>query len=169
VLASCGPPLYGLNGANSVPWLVTGGPPFASGTLRVGSFSPAFDAALGATLVSNPPAYTQSFTLGPSGTFNGNLWTPASSRELHYQVVVADPAQPLGFASSNAIEIAPLWTNMQALRDARYKLIRLDPCTEEFYDLAVDPLETTELLAPGLTAPQRAAYERLAALLDGLR
>jgi arylsulfatase A-like enzyme len=168
-LASCGPPLYGLNAANLVPWQVSGGPPFATGTLRVGNFSPAFDAATGATLVSNPSAYTQNFTLNASGNFGANLWTGSASRELHYQVIVNDSAQSSGFAVSNAVKIAPLWTEMQAVRDARYKLLRDDPCTEEFYDLTADPLETTELLALGLTAPQRAAYERLAARLDALR
>ena len=168
VLASCGPPLYGLNGANVVPWQVSGGPPFASGTLRVGGFSPAFDAASGATLVSNPAAYTQSFTLGAGGGFGASLWTGGSSRELHYQVIVTDPAQANGVSVSNAIRIDPLWSNLRTTRDARYKLIRDDPCSEEFYDLAVDPLETVELLAHGLTAPQRTAYERLAARLDAL-
>jgi arylsulfatase A-like enzyme len=168
VLASCGTPLYGTNGANVVPWQVSGGPPFATGTLRIGSFSPAFDGALGATLVSNPPAYTQAFTLGAGGSYSANLWTGGTSRELHYQVVVSDPTQAGGFTVSNALRIAPLWTDMQAARDGRYKLIRSDPCDEEFYDLALDPLETTELLARGLTATERAAYERLAVGLDSI-
>lgn len=169
MLASCGKPLYGLNGANEVPFQLAGGPPFASGTLRLGPFAPGFDATLGANVVSLVPSYRHPFVLDAQGRHSGVLFTGGSSRELHYQASVIDPAQTSGHAVSNALRIEPLWTDMQAARDRRYKLIRFDPCREEFYDLAFDPRETDELLARGLDAEQRRAYERLTRGLDSLR
>lgn len=168
-LASCGRPLYGLSGANEVTFQLSGGPPFASGTLRIGPHAPGFDASLGATVVSLVPSYRHPFVLDAAGRHSGLLFTGGTSRELHYQASVADSAQPSGASVSNALRIEPLWTDMQAARDRRYKLIRFDPCREEFYDLALDPRETNELLARGLDRAQRRAYERLARGLDALR
>lgn len=168
-LASCGKPLYGLNGANEVSFQLAGGPPFASGTLRIGPYAPGFDASLGASVVSLVPSYTHPFVLDAQGRHAGTLFTGGTSRELHYQASAADPVQSGGYTVSNALRIEPLWTDMQAARDARYKLIRFDPCREEFYDLALDPYETQELLARGLDVAQRQAYERLARGLDTLR
>ncbi len=54
----------------------------------------------------------------------------------------------------------------QALRDSRYKLIKLKSGSNEFYDLQVDPYEAVNLLAGGvgtLTAAQRDAYYLLLA------
>ena len=169
-LGVCGTPLYGTGGGNVVPWSVTSGPPFASGILRIGTNSPAFDAGTGATLVStNPLPYSQAFTLDANGRFFSQLWSGGTSRERHYQIVVTDPAQAAGFAVSNAVRIEPLWSDMRAARDARYKLIQSDPCREEFYDLALDPLESTNLLTRGLSAYERAAYERLVQGIASLR
>jgi len=168
-LASCGKPLYGLNGANEVSFQLAGGPPRASGTLRIGPFAHGFDAGLGATVVSLVPSYTLPFVLDPAGRHAGRLFTSGTSRELHYQASAVDPAQVSGYTLSNALRIEPLWTDMLAARDARYKLIRFDPCREEFYDLALDPREARELLALGLDSLQRRAYERLAQGLDTVR
>jgi len=57
----------------------------------------------------------------------------------------------------------------QAIRDGRYKLIRRQAggVAEEFYDLLVDPFETSNLL-PGLDASEQAARDALAAELDAL-
>ena len=88
--------------------------------------------------------------------------------ELHYQVVVQDPAQANGFAVSNALRMDLLPTYMRAVRDRRYKLIRWDPCHDELYDLARDPLELTDLLRSPLGPEATAAYQTLSARLDAL-
>jgi arylsulfatase A-like enzyme len=54
----------------------------------------------------------------------------------------------------------------QAAREARYKLIRRDCAAEEFYDLSVDPYETSSLLVGALDPAQTNAYNALAAELD---
>ena len=78
-----------LNGANEVTFQLSGGPPFASGTLRIGPYAPGFDASLGATVVSLVPSYTYPFVLDAAGRHSGLLFTGGTSRELHYQVIVA--------------------------------------------------------------------------------
>jgi arylsulfatase A-like enzyme len=155
-LASCGPPLYGAYGSNLVPWQVSGGPP------------PAFDATIGAWLISSPPACVIPFRLDGKGAFAGTLWTGNTSREIHYQVVAEDPALPLGFTVSSALRMDLLPTYMRAVRNRRYKLIRLDPCTEQMYDLGTDPLELTDLLRQPLTTDESAAYFELSARLGAL-
>ena len=55
-------------------------------------------------------------------------------------------------------------TGGRALRDDRYKLIRLNNGSDGFHDLLTDPAETTNLLAGGpaaMTATQQTAYYRL--------
>lgn len=52
----------------------------------------------------------------------------------------------------------------RVLRDDRYKIIRFNTGTDEFYDLASDPAESTNLLAGGLggmSATHQAYYHRL--------
>jgi arylsulfatase A-like enzyme len=55
-------------------------------------------------------------------------------------------------------------TGGRVLRDDRYKLIRLNTGTDEFYDLLADPAETTDLLSGGIaamSATRQAFYYRL--------
>lgn len=49
----------------------------------------------------------------------------------------------------------------RCLRDARYKLIRLNSGGDQFYDLQTDPYEGTDLLSGALTTEQRQYYDRL--------
>jgi len=168
-LAICGAPLYGRSGANSVPVRLTGAPPGAQCTLFIGTNSPAFRPELGGWTISNPPSAAQTFQASAAGVVERSIWTGGTSRELHYQFVVADPAEPLGWAISNAVRITPLWTDMQAVRGARYKLLRFDPCREELYDLARDPLEQVNLLAAPLMPAVRVAYDALVQQLETLR
>nr|MDQ3623354.1 hypothetical protein [Verrucomicrobiota bacterium] len=49
----------------------------------------------------------------------------------------------------------------QSLRDEQFKLIRFDSTTEQFYDLASDPYENTNLLPGPLTATAQAHYYSL--------
>lgn len=168
-LTSCGEPLFGIYGGNLVPWWVTGGQPFANASLRIGTFQPAFEPTLGTWLVSSPPAFVMPFRLDANGAFAWTHWTGNTSRELHYQVVAEDPGQPQGFAVSSALRMELLPTYMRAVRNERYKLIRLDPCSEELYDLAVDPLERKDLLRNPLGGLARAAYYELLSRLVALR
>ena len=55
-----------------------------------------------------------------------------------------------------------------AMRDTRYKLLRIDG-VEEFYDLESDPYEHDNLLAGELSAGERAAYSMLQAEVEKLR
>jgi arylsulfatase A-like enzyme len=57
----------------------------------------------------------------------------------------------------------------RAIRDETFKLIRFKSGTEEFYNLLVDPYETTNLLANALTAEQSTNYTALTATLAGLQ
>ena len=61
----------------------------------------------------------------------------------------------------------PITEHERAIRDARYKLIRVDGEPDEFYDLLVDPFESTNLL-PTLTAAQQVAHDALVAELVAL-
>ena len=59
-----------------------------------------------------------------------------------------------------------------SVRDGRYRLIRYlrtQPQHEEMYDLATDPLETSNLLAAPLAPATQATYLQLAALLADIR
>lgn len=169
VLTSCGSPLYGLYGANLVPWRLTGAPPGAPIWLVIGPYAPAWNATLGAEVVSPVPAYLGSFSADPAGEFQGAIWTPSASAERHYQVVVLDHSEPTGYSVSNALRMDLLPTHMRAARGARYKLLRSDPCHEALYDLASDPFEHTDLLAGPLPAEALAAHAELAAVLDSLQ
>lgn len=167
-LESCGPPLYGAHGANEIPWRLTGAPPHANAWLLIGPLRPGFEPLLGATLASRPPAAIHHFVTGADGTLARTTWTGTTSRDRHYQFVVQDPSQPGGVSITNALRMDTLWTRMQAVRRARYKLIRLNPCEEELYDLWLDPLERTNLLARPLSTAELAAHRRLAHVLDTL-
>ncbi|RMF79056.1 MAG: sulfatase [Planctomycetota bacterium] len=54
-----------------------------------------------------------------------------------------------------------------AVSDGRYKYIEIGGAPE-FYDLATDPFETTDLLPGGLSASEQAAHDALVAYLDDL-
>lgn len=167
-LTSCGPPLYGVSGEHTVPWVLAGAPPRANAWLLIGPHRPAWEPLLGAVLASNPPSLVLPFVTGADGTLARTTWTGSTSHEFHYQFVVQDRAQPNGFTVTDALRMELLPTRMQAVRRARYKLLRVDPCREELYDLWLDPLERTNLLARVLTASEQAAYQRLELVLDGL-
>lgn len=72
-------------------------------------------------------------------------------------------SRPPNFSPSLAPEIAG-----RAALDGRYKLIRFDDGKSAFYDLSVDPIESTNLLdsATGMTGAPRAAHDRLTAKLN---
>ena len=54
----------------------------------------------------------------------------------------------------NSNDDLPFTNHERAVRDSRYKLIRRTGETDEFYDLASDPWEATDLF-PGLTPGSR--------------
>jgi hypothetical protein len=125
--------------------------------------------SLGAWLVSPTPSFVTSYYTSHAGTFEGSLWTAETSTERHYQVVVRDPSVPRGFSVSNAVRMDFLPTHMRAVRGPRFKLLRLDPCQEELYDLQADPFEQTDLLDAPLSTEALDAYGDLASLLDTLQ
>lgn len=169
VLTSCGPPLYGLYGANLVPWRLTGAPPRAQTWLVIGAYAPAWLPTLGAEVVSPTPTYLGTYRADSTGTVQGTIWTGGTTREPYYQCVVLDRSQPQGYSVSNALRMEFLPTHMRAVRGPRYKLIRLDPCREELYDLASDPFEHADLLVGVLTAEALAARAQLSAVLESLQ
>ena len=54
----------------------------------------------------------------------------------------------------------------RGIRNAQYKLIRIDEKPEYFFDMNSDPLESNNLLSGTLTVDQQAAYDILAVKLD---
>jgi arylsulfatase A-like enzyme len=58
----------------------------------------------------------------------------------------------------------PFPSHSRAIRDARYKLIRITGQADAFFDLLADPFETADLM-PGLSVTEQAAYDALAAEL----
>lgn len=58
----------------------------------------------------------------------------------------------------------PYTRHDRTVRNARYKLIRRLGAADEFYDLALDPFETTNLL-PSLTPAEQVAFDQLEAEL----
>ncbi|MBK9386710.1 MAG: sulfatase-like hydrolase/transferase [Planctomycetes bacterium] len=61
---------------------------------------------------------------------------------------------------------APPATFAETARDARWKLISGSSGSTEFFDLLLDPSETTPLALSGLTPPQLAAYNILQGILS---
>ncbi len=61
----------------------------------------------------------------------------------------------------------PIVDHDRTVRDARYKLIRRTGQPDEFYDLALDPFEVTNLL-PALSAPEQQAFDDLESELIAL-
>ncbi|HEX6885602.1 MAG TPA: sulfatase-like hydrolase/transferase [Planctomycetota bacterium] len=169
VLTACGPPLYGRGGIHEVAWQLSGAPPDAPAWLLIGPFTPAWVPQLGAVLASSVPERVLAYRTGPDGTLARTLWTASGASQRHYQMVVADPAQPRGYAVTDALRMHFLASDQRAVRGTRYKLIRQDPCHEELYDLALDPYEQTNLLAAPLTPAARAAHDGLSAILMALR
>jgi len=169
VLTACGPPLYGRAGLHAVAWQLAGAPPDAAAWLLIGSFAPAWVPSLGAWLASPTPERVLAYRTGTDGTLARTLWTAAGARRRHYQMVIADASQPHGFTVTDALRMEFLASDQRAVRGPRYKLIRFDPCTEAFFDLARDPYELTNLLEGGLTAEERVAYDGLVGVMAGVR
>ena len=67
-----------------------------------------------------------------------------------------------GFSPNNGT--LPFPTHRRAIRDSRYKLIRITGQADELYDLQADPFEASNLL-PNLTSQQQQAYDALQAEL----
>ncbi|MFN0077948.1 MAG: sulfatase-like hydrolase/transferase [Prosthecobacter sp.] len=70
------------------------------------------------------------------------------------------------FAYSELFDTATPTSGGEELRDSRYKVIRFNTGTAEFYDLQVDPYEAVNLIAGGvgsMTPTQQTAYYQLLA------
>jgi len=143
---SCGPQLFGLYTSHLVPLMLSGAPPGAQATLRIGSLAPTYDPNLGAEVVSAAPESFLNFTTNASGSINRTVFTGGLSDELYYQFVVTDPGSTTGFTVSNALRMNFLDTRMYTVRDRRFKLIHFSSCHQELYDLRSDPFERHNLL-----------------------
>lgn len=74
------------------------------------------------------------------------------------------PAEPAVLMEDVGANPAGSFTG-RAARLGSYKLIRWDTAVEEFYDLATDPLEATNLISRPLTGPQQVSLDQLRAKL----
>jgi arylsulfatase A-like enzyme len=82
-------------------------------------------------------------------------------------ILTNGPVQPREWVLSE--QFGGSVTQGRAIRNDTFKLIRLKSGTEEFYNLLVDPYETTNLLRNVLTAEQSTHYAALTATLAGLQ
>lgn len=159
---------------------ISGGPPSALGWMLLSFFCTPVPVA-GGTLVPFPIQWSVLVLLDA----NGNLTAPVpggtagfgSSFELYVQYVGQDAAQPQGLVLSNAVALSFLEPALRrrVVRNGRYKLHRLETdvgaITEverRFYDMLVDPFETTDLIQVGLSAGEQAVLLQLEAELDAL-
>jgi arylsulfatase A-like enzyme len=83
---------------------------------------------------------------------------------------IRNVAHPSPRAWAYAERFRPVYDQgyQRAIRNARYKLIERASGSREFYDLAADPLEATNLLGRALTEAQRTNLARLNRQLDAL-
>lgn len=97
--------------------------------------------------------------------------TPADSVSL--VPYLADPFQPSirpwayaeNFRPNGTGVSGPWQIRRRAIRDGRYKLIRVQGAADEFYDLQEDPFELLDLVELGLSSEQQAAKQALSAAL----
>jgi arylsulfatase A-like enzyme len=171
VMSACGDVL---GGEGSVDVAVAGAPA-AAPLFLAGSFYANPVPVLGGFLVPYPE--TTIYALATD--VNGGMHLPGLRSSLGpftftFQAAIVDPAQPYGFAITNAVQLKVEADNTKAVRDGRYKLVRryngIGP--DRMYDLWTDPYEKAELLSPGgpgaLGTEESAAYASLSAALDAL-
>ena len=151
---------------------LSGGPPHAAGWL-VTSTAARPAAVLGATVLT-PVLSLVPVATDAAGGLVEQVSGTATYTELFFQVLLLDPAQPQGYAASNAVAVPALEGDRKAIRDARYKwIVDSRTCEESFFDLQRDPFETRDLLLTSLSPAERAALgalrAELAALLEDAR
>ena len=131
---------------------------------------------MGVTITPVPLPFTLPLYADGAGSWRypsvtGILELSASSTYL--QMLVLDASAPFGVTASNTIRANYPPLNVKAIRNERYKLIsRPDGVLDDlFFDLAADPLETTDLLtARPMSASEWSEYYYLQnALLDLMR
>ncbi len=171
-LSVCGPPLFGgyLDGDLKAQLRLEDAPPNAPGLLYVGYVydpTPLF----GGIVVPGLNAQVSMFTTSETGTFTASVAADTDFVGLrYYQALVRDLGLPGGYAFSNAVAVETLPTDMETVRDARYKLILDNNTSEEaFFDLQLDPFEQTNLLDAPLAPAQAQAYQALRKELFALR
>ncbi len=148
---------------------IRGGPPGAEGIVWASDVSrptPLF----GGTLVPfpNPFLTTYPFTFDAAGRASFELRVDNGIEALFYQALVEDPAQPGGFAFSNAVR-GRFPDHGIAVRDARYKLIvDVRTCASAFFDLESDPFEMSNLLEGALAGEALVSFEALEGILRSL-
>ncbi len=103
---------------------------------------------------------------------DGDLVAKLPSFDLYVQALVRDPSAFFGYRLTNAVRLRAAGMDHKAIRDERYKLIAFgNNGPAALYDLAVDPLETNDLLQGGvgaLSPPHAQALQALEAALAAL-
>jgi hypothetical protein len=150
---------------------VTGAPPFSTGlVIQSLVFDP--QPVGGGVKTTGAPLTVHPFTADAQGTASvPGLAMLGIGIRTFLQAVVEQPGLPGGYELSNTVQADFLPWNLKAARDARYKLIRsVNGGPTALYDLAVDPFETTNLLAApfSMSAEDANARDRLVAALDAL-
>ena len=154
----CGEPLYGgyMDSDQNAQLLLTGAPPNGLGMLFQ-SFTADPMPMYGGTLVPNP-ATMKSISTDALGVYMEEI--TAHQHILgprYYQAAIRDVTLPGGFAISNCVAADTLPSDLEAIRDLRFKLIVDNKLgREEFFDLALDPFEQLDLLAGGSLEPFQA-------------
>jgi arylsulfatase A-like enzyme len=175
VLSLCGPPLYG---GYTATLRVEGGPPGGFVSL----FSSDATAPLplptdGVWFVPKDPPAPITFDLDENGAHERDILGGLAFGTVYYQAVYAIDTDLNGefeqdeYLLTNALRAEQHDTDIKAVRDSRYKLIRnAYTCEESLYDLREDRFEENDLLDAGQLDPEAAtALAELRDLLDSIR
>ena len=172
-LTVCGEPLFGgkLDSDTNAVLSLVGAPPSSAGILYISStYNPV--PWSGGTLVGGTSGQSFPFFTDATGRFTMPVLPDETALgPAYHQLAVVDPAQPAGYAISNAVSVETLGTDMEVARTEHYKLV-LDNKTgdQAFFDLVADPFEQVELLTAGpLGVQEIAAYNYLKAKIFELR
>jgi arylsulfatase A-like enzyme len=164
-LSVCGDVLVGPGKAD---FLMTGAAPFTAAWVAA-SFNGNPVPVAGGWLVPQPATTVIPAVTDQNGEIHVNgIGSSIGPVQFYLQAAVLDPVQPFGFAISNAVKLAIQPPNYKAVRDERFKLVRLyNGGADKLYDLLNDPLEEVELLTAGpLSTEAETAYLALQAELD---
>ncbi len=151
-----------LTPGNDASLLLTGAPPNAMVIMAESFFfnpTPAF----GGT-VTPLPAFAQTvfMTDGNGQLLIEEVALAGLNVSIYTQLVIEDITQPGGYVISNTLRLDHFPRNFKAIRDSRYKLIwGVNAGPMEFYDLELDPFESSDLLDDPLSPEQQESFDKL--------